>query len=59
MEVAKTPDGTWTTIADGTLPDPIPLAENETQIPLDISELSPEVQTQVRDRQIKMAEAGK
>ena len=55
MEVAKTPDGTWTTIADGTLPDPIPLAENETQIPLDVSLLSPEVQTQVRDRHIKIS----
>ena len=47
MRVGPTPDGPWTEIASGTLPDPIPLAQNETQIPLDITQLSTEVETQV------------
>ena len=47
VKVGPTPDGPWNEIASGTLPDPIPLAQNETQIPLDITQLSAEVETQV------------
>ena len=53
MKAGPTPDGPWSgnslVIASGTLPDPIPFAENETQVPLDITQLSSVVQTQVCD----------
>ena len=47
MAVGLSPDGPWTRIAEGRFPDPIPLAENETQIPLEITQLSPEIETRV------------
>ena len=47
VAVGPSPDGPWTRIAEGRFPDPIPLAENETQIPLEITQLSPEIETRV------------
>ena len=49
IKTAPEPGGPWTDIAEGTFTDPIPLARNGDQIPLEIIQFDSEVMSRVSE----------